>query len=102
MVVEPVCPALVVMHGDMLRHVGELIEVSRRIHAGAPTASDTIIDFRPAGAYGGEHFVGGAEIVALGLFRVGTRVRKDDGCVPCLHHAGALCGIGNQIGQFFV
>ena len=101
-VVEPVRPALVVMHRNMLGHVGKLIEVSRRSHIGAPTASHAVINLRPACTNRGQHFIGRTKIVAFRLFRIGVRIRKEDASVARLHNSGALRGIWNQIGQVFV
>ena len=99
---EPVCPSLVVMHGNVLHHVGILVEIGWRAKVGAITASHAIVDFRAAGSNGGERLIGRTEIVALGLFGVGAHVGEDDARIARLHHPGALRGIGNQVRQFLV
>src|SRR5579862_6534399 len=41
-VVIAICPALVVVHGNVLHHVGKLVEVLGRIDVCTPTPSDSV------------------------------------------------------------
>jgi len=48
---------------------------------------------------GRNHLVGGAEVVAAGLFRVGAPIGEDDAGIARLHDASALRVVRNQPGK---
>src|SRR5262249_52983081 len=95
-IVKAVRPTLVVMHGDVLDHIGELLWISGWICVGAKAAPDAVVNFRPAGANACKHFVCRAEVVALRFLRIGRPVRKNDAGVSCLHYGRSLTIVRNQ------
>ena len=71
-VMKAIPPSLVVMHGDVLHHIGKLIEICGRLSIAAKAPSHAVINF------------------ALRLFRIGAPIRKNDARIPRHHQLGAL------------
>ena len=95
-VVEAVIPTLVVVHGHVLDDICEFIRVGRRLDGGAEAAADAVINFRADIVDGGHFCVAGSPVVALGFFRVGVPILKNDGGVAGLHQFGSLFVVGHE------
>src|SRR5690348_7855560 len=87
------------MHSNVLDDAREFVEIRWRIDIRSPTAPDSVIHFRAGGVNGRNHLVGGAEVVAAGLFRVGAPIGEDDAGIARLHDASALRVVRNQPGR---
>ena len=75
---------------------GELVEISRWVGIGTPTAPHAVVNSRSGVANGGQHFVSGAKVVARRFFGICARIREDNAGVARLHEAGTLGEIWNE------
>ncbi len=98
----PVRPTLVVVHGNVFHHAGKLVEILRRIDVGAPTASNSVIDFGAAGANGSDHLVGWSKIVAFRFFGIRFPVGKNNAGIPRFYDSGSLRVVGNEPSELSV
>ena len=76
-VVKAVGPATVVVHGDVLADLGELVEIRGRCRIRAPTPPHAVIDLRAAVHDGLNDAVTRAEMIAPLVLRVRVPIAKD-------------------------